>query len=98
MSEIRLIDAIALKEDFNARLEKAKNWKENALNKGDEEIVIRANATIDFICEVIMTINNTPTIAVNCKECPMYKNDCEHYEKGHKWQNIDRILPKDYSC
>jgi len=34
----------------------------------------------------------------NCKKCPMYKNDCENYEKGHKWQDIDRVLPKDYRC
>lgn len=61
-NEMRLIEADALKEDFKHRLEKAKNWKENALTKGDEELVIRATATIDFICEVIMTINNAPTV------------------------------------
>ena len=59
---MKLIDADALKEDFKARLEKAKNWKENALNNSDDELVIRATATIDFICEVIMTINNAPTV------------------------------------
>ena len=59
---MRLIDADALKEDFKARLEKAKNWKENALNNSGDELVIRATATIDFICEVIMTINNAPTV------------------------------------
>ena len=64
MSEVRLIDANALKEDFKTRLEKAKNWKENALNNSDDELVIRATATIDFICEVIMTINNAPTIEI----------------------------------
>ena len=58
----RLIDAEALKSDFQDRLRKAKNWKENALNKGDDELVIRAEATIDFICEVIMTIDNAPTV------------------------------------
>lgn len=60
---MRLGDLDALKEDFKARLEKAKNWKENAINRGDDEIVIRATATIDFICEVIMTIDNAPTIS-----------------------------------
>ena len=69
---MRLIDADALKEDFKARLEKAKNWKENALNNSDDELVIRATATIDFICEVIMTINNAPT--VNLKDI---------YQEGH---------------
>ena len=67
---MRLIDADALKEDFKARLEKAKNWKENALNNSDDELVIRATATIDFICEVIMTINNAPTV----NDCP----NCEY--------------------
>lgn len=57
-----LISREALRNDFKYRLEKAKNWKENALNKGDEELVIRADATIDFICEVIMTIDNAPTV------------------------------------
>ena len=43
MSEIRPIDANALKEDFQDRLRKAHNWKENALNNGDDELVIRAD-------------------------------------------------------
>lgn len=34
----------------------------------------------------------------HCNECPMYKNDCERYEKGHEWQDIDRVLPKDFKC
>ena len=59
---MRLINADSLKEDFKHRLEKAKKWKENALNKCDDELVIRADAHIDFICEVIMTINNAPTV------------------------------------
>lgn len=62
MSDIRPIDANALKEDFQDRLRKAHNWKENALNNGNYESVIRADATIGFICEVIMTINNAPTV------------------------------------
>lgn len=57
-----LISREALKEDFKTRLEKAKRWKENAINRGDDEIVIRATATIDFICEVIMTIDRAPTV------------------------------------
>ena len=57
-----LISRSALKEDFKARLRNAQNWKENALNRGDDEIVIRADATLDFICEVLMTIDNAPTV------------------------------------
>ena len=41
------------------------NWKENALINSDDEIVIRADATIHFICEVIMTIDNAPTVTVD---------------------------------
>lgn len=60
---MRLIDADALKTDFQDRLEKAKRWKEHAILDRDEEIEVRATATIDFIIEVIMTINNAPTAA-----------------------------------
>lgn len=36
----------------------------------------------------------------NCWNTGNYTDDCdcERYEKGHKWQNIDRTLPKDYGC
>lgn len=49
----------------------------------------------------IMTIEELKELCTknypnNCKECPMYKNDCENYEKGHKWQDMDRVLPKDW--
>ena len=56
------ISRSALIKDFQDRLRKAQNWKENAINRSDDEIVIRADATINFICEVIMTINNAPTV------------------------------------
>ena len=62
ITEGNAISRSALKEDFKHRLKKAKNWKENALNNGDDELVIRADAHIDFICEVIMTIDNAPTV------------------------------------
>lgn len=59
---MRLGDLDALKTDFQHRLEKAKRWKEHAVLDCNEEIEIRATATIDFIIEVIMTINNAPSI------------------------------------
>lgn len=31
-----------------------------------------------------------------CKQCPFYVNDCENYEKGGKWENMERVLPKDW--
>ena len=61
---MRTIDAEALKEDFKARLRIAQNWKEYAINRGDDEIAIIANAIISFICEVILTIDNAPTVDI----------------------------------
>ena len=68
-----LISRSALTKDFQDRLRKAHNWKENALNRGDDEIAIRADATINFICEVIMTINNAPTVEVTDIENALLK-------------------------
>ena len=59
MSEQRLIDANALRADFVDRYHKAENWIAKAK---DEEIKIRAEATRDFIGEVIMTIDKAPDI------------------------------------
>ena len=56
---MRLIDADALKEDFKERLSNAHKWLEKAK---DEEIKIRADAVITYICEVIMTIDYAPTV------------------------------------
>ena len=56
---MRLIDADALKEDFKKRLSFTHKWIEKAK---DEETKIRANAVITYICEVIMTIDNAPTV------------------------------------
>ena len=70
---MRLIDADELKEDFMKRNRACDKWLKKAK---DEEIQIRAKATKDFICEVIMTIDNAQTVAVNCK-------DCDGYEAGY---------------
>lgn len=59
---MRLIDADALLEEFKARAVRARNWKVNALNSGNEEAVIRADATLAFLTEVKLTIENTTTI------------------------------------
>lgn len=56
---MRLGDLDALKEDFKKRLSNAHKWLEKAK---DEETKIRANAVITYICEVIMTIDNAPTV------------------------------------
>ena len=73
MSDIRLIDANALKEDFVERYRKAEEWITKAK---DEEIKIRAEATRDFIGEVIMTIDYAPTV-----EYPFY---AEAYQTGYE--------------
>jgi hypothetical protein len=59
---MRAIDADALLADFKARAIKARNWKENAILNGNEEATIRADATIAFLTEVKLTIENAPTI------------------------------------
>ena len=56
---MRLGDLDALKEDFKSRLVKCNEWIEKAK---DKETKIRASAVKAFIGEVIMTINNAPTV------------------------------------
>jgi hypothetical protein len=59
---MRPIDADELVKDFGERARHARNWKENALNDGNEELAIRATATLDFLTEVKLTIDNAPTV------------------------------------
>ena len=54
-----LISREALKEDFKTRLADCNDWIENAK---DKETKIRASAVKTFIAEVILTINNAPTV------------------------------------
>ena len=58
----RLIDADALCEDFKERQRAALRWKEKAILDGDEERQIRADATLTFLSEVKLTIDNAPTV------------------------------------
>lgn len=58
----RLIDADALCEEFKKRQRAALRWKEKAILDGDEERSIRADATLAFLSEVKLTIDNAPTI------------------------------------
>lgn len=60
-----LISREALKKDFEERNKACDNWIANAK---DEETKIRADATKHFICEVIMTINNAPTVYPICED------------------------------
>mgnify|MGYP007122035680 CR=1 FL=1 len=58
----RLIDVDALCEEFKERQKAALRWKEKALLDGDEERSIRADATLAFLSEVKLTIDNAPTV------------------------------------
>lgn len=55
-----LISRKALRTDFQERLKNCDEWIANVAN--DHDLLTRALATRDFICEVIMTINNAPTL------------------------------------
>lgn len=55
-----LISRSALKEDFKSRLALCNEWIEKAK---DKETKIRASAVKAYIVEVIMTIDNAPTIS-----------------------------------
>jgi hypothetical protein len=59
---MRLIDADALLEDFKSRAIKARHWKEKAILDDDQERVIRADATLTFLTEVKLTIEDAPTV------------------------------------
>ena len=64
-----LISREALKEDFKSRLARCNDWIEKAK---DKETKIRANAVKTFIGEVIMTIDNAPTV----EEVRKMNNEC----------------------
>ena len=77
---MRLGDLDALKEDFKSRLADCNKWIENAK---DKETKIRASAVKAFIAEVIMTIDNAPTV-FDCRSCKNNGNerecvDCHEY-------------------
>jgi formate dehydrogenase maturation protein FdhE len=71
---MRLIDADALIEDFKSRLVDCNDWIENAK---DKETKIRASAVKTFIAEVILTINNAPTVEYTFEEA-FQKTVCEN--------------------
>lgn len=62
---MRLGDLDALKEDFKSRLGDCNEWIEKAK---DKETKIRASAVKAFICEVIMTIDNTKPVEAFTKD------------------------------
>ena len=70
---MRLGDLDALKEDFKSRLALCNEWIEKAK---DKETKIRASAVKAFIAEVIMTIDNAPTVEYTFEEA-FQKTVCE---------------------
>jgi ribosomal protein L40E len=61
-------------EDFKSRLVDCNDWIENAK---DKETKIRASAVKTFIAEVILTINNAPTVEYTFEEA-FQKTVCEN--------------------
>lgn len=59
MSEIRPIDANALREELNGHYNYAREWSRNTC---DDEIKFRATASSNTLAEVITIIDNAPTV------------------------------------
>ena len=77
----RLIDADELCEQFKKRQQAALRWKEKSILNGDEERSIRADATLAFLSEVKLTIDNAPTV--------------EERPQG-EWIPVSERLPEEY--
>lgn len=89
----RLIDADLLCEEFKKRQRAALRWKENAILDCDEERQIRADATLAFLCEVKLTIDNAPTVEVFCSylsdgevKQPCIEAPCSRERPQGKWK------------
>lgn len=86
-----LISREALIKDFEERNKACDKWIAKAK---DEETKIRAEATKNFICEVIMTIDNAPTVEITEEQAIdrlhetgwIIRHDKEMTERPHgKW-------------
>ena len=86
-----LISRNALKKDFKERLAKCDEWIEKAK---DKETRIRASTVKAFIAEVIMTIDNAPTVTPTFGLFrDMLYSDCEKRPQG-EWISINERLPE----
>ena len=88
-----LISREALKKDFEERNKACDKWIENAK---DEETKIRADATKNFICEVIMTIDNAPTVDTTCPHCD--SGYAQGYSDGYLKGKEERPQGKWFDC
>lgn len=87
-----LISREALKEDMKSRLSACNEWIEKAK---DKETKIRASAVKAFIAEVIMTIDNAPTVEPKLSEEQIVKiTDLLETEWGYEGirEDVSRIL------
>lgn len=83
--EQRLIDADALCEEFKERQRAALRWKEKAILDGDEERQIRADATLAFLSEVKLTIDNAPTVSPDMAQVLAYESGKSSGRPHGKW-------------
>ena len=83
-----LISRSTLKEDMKSRLSACNEWIEKAK---DKETRIRASTVKAFIAEVIMTIDNAPT--VNTSDAKYREErDADAYETGFLQGHIEGYL------
>ena len=73
-----LISRNALKKDFKERLAKCDEWIEKAK---DKETRIRASTVKAFIAEVIMTIDNAPTVEPEIPQVILFAENMTEEEK-----------------
>ena len=90
-----LISREALKKDFEERNKACDKWIAKAK---DEETKIRASAVKSFICEVIMTIDNAPTVDTSDDKY-LEERDADAYETGYLQGHIEgyQKAEKDYA-
>ena len=81
-----LISRNDLKEDMKSRLSKCNEWIEKAK---DKETKIRASAVKAFICEVIMTIDNAPTVE------PTYQMPKDYIKNKLDYDRSGDVLDQD---
>ena len=85
-----LISRSTLKEDMKSRLSACNEWIEKAK---DKETKIRASAVKAFIAEVIMTIDNAPTVETYTEE-DMKRTIKENFDIGYEMAKNKYERPK----
>lgn len=91
---MRLGDLDALKEDFKSRLADCNEWIEKAK---DKETKIRASAVKAFIGEVIMTIDNAPTVEPFERIGSICEENCGYRPQGELADEVWKLYEKHHS-